>query len=141
MSQPVIVGGIYWVDDDLLTLPPRDDRPVTHPRRSVMVVSGPETNSDEGWPFVLVCPLSSSTTRRTRFCVKIAAGGPAGTNKKVWVRVPAVQPLEKVYLEDRSGVASQDQLQEVQARLVEYLGLLDLEDDVPPAPDDDDVPF
>lgn len=149
MNHAIIVGGIYWVEDSHLTLLPRKDRPLQHPRRSVIVVSGPETNSDEAWPFVLVCPLSSSTRRRTRFCVKIAAGGSAGANKKVWVRVPAVQPMEKELLQDRSGVASEEQLQAVQARLVEYLGLLDLEEDpadpvadfVPPPPADDDVPF
>lgn len=46
------------------------------------------------------------------------------------------------HLQDYTGVLSEERLQEVQARLVEYLGLLD-EDEGPdtyPPPELDDVP-
>jgi mRNA-degrading endonuclease toxin of MazEF toxin-antitoxin module len=136
----VVVGGIYFVRDDFITLVPRGDRPVSYERRPVLVVSGPSTNSDAGWSFVLVCPISSSTSRRTKFCVKLASGD-GNLPKKGWVRVPAVQPMEKSALQDHTGVIPEDKLAAVQARLVEYLGLLDEEDEPPSSPPLPDVPF
>lgn len=85
------------------------------------MVSGSETNSDRTWPFVLVCPLSSSTHHKTRYCVKLSA---SEAGKKTWVRVPAVQPLLKGALEDMMQTLSEERLQEVHARVVEYMGLL-----------------
>lgn len=138
---PVVIGGIYLVRDDRILLVPRDDRPATYERRPVLVVSGPETNSDTSWEFVLVCPVSSSTNRKTKFCVKLAAGE-GNLTKKAWVRVPAVQPMEKAHLEDHTGIIPEDKVEAVHARIVEYMGLLDNEDpNDPPAPPSDDVPF
>lgn len=68
--------------------------------------------------------MSGSTTYKTRFDVKLAAGE-AGTSKKCWIRVPATQPLLKSDLEDLTGKLQASKLSEVQARLVEYLGLID----------------
>lgn len=130
MATPV-VGGIYIVRDGALTLPPNDRRDV-HPTRPVVVLSRPDTNVDPNWPVVLVCPLSSSTGLKTRFCVKLAAGE-ANSNKKTWIRVPAVQPLLKSELGSHTGTLDQDKLEEVQARLLEYLGL----DDDPDLPDEE----
>lgn len=139
--EPVVVGGIYFVRDDHIRLVPRDDRPATYERRPVLVISGPETNSDTSWEFVLVCLVSSSTSRKTKFCVKIAAGD-GNLSKKAWVRVPAVQPMEKSHLEDHTGIIPEDRLEAVQARLVEYMGLLNEEEPDDPLPSSsDDVPF
>ncbi|WP_433083801.1 type II toxin-antitoxin system PemK/MazF family toxin [Dactylosporangium sp. CA-052675] len=111
------------MSDAALTLPPNDDRQL-HPRRMVVVLSGPDTNSDPTWRFVSVAPLSSESSRKTRFCVRIPAGE-ANVTKKVWVRVPAVQPLMKSHLEDKVGVLGADRLAEIQARFWQYLGMID----------------
>jgi len=119
----VVIGGIYYVDESRLTLLPAEQRLVHETRRPVVVLSGSDTNSDPNWSFVLCCPISGSTTSRTRFCVKLAAGD-GGVVKKCWIRVPAVQPLMKEDLEDLAGSLPEAKLQEAQARLAEYLGLL-----------------
>lgn len=121
-SRPII-GGIYWVDDSDVSLPPNDQRKL-HPKRTVLVLSGPDSNFDPTWELVLVAPLSSETARKTKFCVKLAQGD-GNVMKKCWVRVPAVQPLLKTHLRDHLGVVPAEKLEEVQARLFDYMGLAD----------------
>jgi mRNA-degrading endonuclease toxin of MazEF toxin-antitoxin module len=118
---PIIAGGVYLVRDERLTLLPEEERIVHLERRRYVVVSA-DTNSELGWPLVLGCPVSASTSHRTRFDVKLAAGE-AGTNKRCWIRVPALQPLLKVDLEDLTGKLDEPRLVELYARVVEYLGL------------------
>lgn len=122
-SGPVVYGGLYWVSDAALSLPPNDDRHL-HDRRPVLVISGPETNSDPLWPVVLIMPLSSETGRKTKFCVKVPAFE-GNLEKKTWVRVPAVQPLLKRDLQDYLGTLPDSRVDEIQGRLWQYLGMLD----------------
>jgi mRNA-degrading endonuclease toxin of MazEF toxin-antitoxin module len=119
-------GGIYFVTDSKLTLLPREDRQIHEERRRFVILSGSETNLDDSWPVILGCPISSSTSFKTRFDVKLAAGE-AGTTKKCWIRIPAAQPLLKADLEDLTGKLDGERLQEVQARLLQYLGLITAE--------------
>jgi mRNA-degrading endonuclease toxin of MazEF toxin-antitoxin module len=128
MTEP-IAGAVYYVRDRDLTLPPNQDRQYHDERRPVLVISGPETNSDPSWGFVLVAPISSSTSLKTRFCVLLGAGA-ANLSKKGWVRVSAVQPLMKSQLGDHTGILTAGKFAEVQARLLEYMGLTD-EDELP----------
>ncbi|WP_082801536.1 type II toxin-antitoxin system PemK/MazF family toxin [Herbidospora cretacea] len=123
MPGPYVTGGVYLVSDKALRLIPEEERVVHDERRPVVVVTGGESNSDSHWPFVLVCPISGSTSRRTRFDIQLARGQ-GGVVKKCWIRIPAVQPLMKSVLEDRSGALDEDLLTQVQARLAQYLGLL-----------------
>lgn len=123
----VTAGGVYVVRDRSLSLPPNHDRTV-HEHRPVVVISGPNTNSDLVWRTVLVVPTSSSTTLRTRFCVKLSAGD-GNLDRKTWARIPAIQPLLKADLETFLGILPADKLSEVQARCLEFMGLFDDEDD------------
>jgi mRNA-degrading endonuclease toxin of MazEF toxin-antitoxin module len=118
----IVVGGLYMVADEKITLLPEEERQVHDERRRFLVLSG-NTNSEDGWPVVLGCPVSASTSFKTRFDVKLAAGE-AGTTKKCWIRIPATQPLLKTALEDLTGTLKADRLQEVQARPLQYLGLV-----------------
>lgn len=129
ISNPVINGGVYYVKDPVISLPPNDDRSIHEERRPVVVLSGPNTNSFAGWRTVLVAPISSSTSLKTQYCVKLSAGE-GGLTKKCWVRVVAVQPLLKSDLEDRLGVLPAERVEEIQARLFQYMGLYidDLDD-------------
>lgn len=124
MPGPYIVGGVYLVTDKTVRLFPEEDRVIHDERRPVVVVSGAQSNCDPDWPFVLACPISGSTSRRTRFDVQLAKGQ-GGVVKKCWIRIPAVQPLTKSVLEDRTGILDEDLLTQVQGRLAQYLGLLD----------------
>lgn len=45
--------------------------------------------------------------------------------KRTWVRVPALMPLANTRLQDYIQALDEDKFQEVQARVAEYLGLLD----------------
>jgi mRNA-degrading endonuclease toxin of MazEF toxin-antitoxin module len=119
----VIIGGLYLVADSKLTLLPSEERQLHDERRRFVVLSGSATNSDQGWPVVLGCPVSASTRFKTRFDVRLAAGE-AGATKKCWIRIPAAQPLLKTDLEDLTGTLEAGRLQEAQARLLEYLGLI-----------------
>lgn len=124
MTVPVYAGGVYYVVDDKLRLIPDEERQLHETRRPVLVVTGPTANSDIQWPFALVCPISGSTGRKTRYDVQLAAGQ-GGVTKKCWVRVPAVQPIMKTMLGDRLGTLEARVLSQVHARLAQYLGMID----------------
>jgi len=117
------MGGVYLVRDASLRLIPQEERVVHDSRRPVVVVTGPSTNGEDDWKFVLVCPISGSTSRRTRYDVMLATGQ-GGVSKKCWVRIPAVQPLLKDQLEDRTGTLDERLLSQVQTRLAQYMGLV-----------------
>jgi mRNA-degrading endonuclease toxin of MazEF toxin-antitoxin module len=134
--QAIIVGGVYLVADEKLTMSPEAARTVHDERRRFVVLSGPTSNSDPDWPVVLGCPISASTSFKTRFDVKLGFGE-AGVTKKCWIRVPALQPLMKTDLQDRTGQLDAAKLEELQARVLEYMELISDEsgeaaDDGPP---------
>jgi mRNA-degrading endonuclease toxin of MazEF toxin-antitoxin module len=122
MALPV-QGGIYYVDERWLNLPPESERIVHDARRPFLVLSGNATNSESTWRTVSGCPISGSTTYRTRFDVKFSAGE-WGLTKKCWLRVHALQPVMKADLEDQLGLIDNVRLEEVQARVLQHLGLL-----------------
>lgn len=124
INNPVIIGGVYLVKDSAIRLPPDQEREPHAQRRPVVVLTGPNSNSNTGWPIVLAAPVSTSTTRKTSFCVKLAVGE-GGVPKQCWVRVVAIQPLLKSDLGDRLGLLPAARLGEVQARRFQYMGLLD----------------
>lgn len=124
MTVSVTAGGVYYVTDDKLRLIPDETRQLHDHRRPALVVSGFTANSDPGWPFVVVCPISGSTTHKTKFDVQLAAGQ-GGVLKKCWVRIPAMQPIMKDRIEDRMGTVDGRVLSQVQARLAQYLCILD----------------
>jgi mRNA-degrading endonuclease toxin of MazEF toxin-antitoxin module len=131
----IFVGGIYYVADEEMVLDKVDGeyREVHEARRPFVVLSGPDQNGDRSWPTVLGCPISSSTTKKTPICVKLGAGV-GGLVKKSWVRIPALQPILKTDLQDRIGVLEESKLEEVQARVLQYMGLLPDDEEPEPVP-------
>jgi len=119
----VTIGGMYMVTDSKLTLLPPEERKVHEERRRFVILSGSETNHDDGWPVVLGCPVSGSTRYKTKFDVQLGYGE-AGVTKKCWIRIPAAQPVLKDDLQDLTGTLPPNRLEEAQARLLEYLGLI-----------------
>lgn len=81
------VGGIYHVQDDLLRLPPESKRNLHVERRMFVLISNEETLRDTGWALVLGCPLSSQSSWKTPYDVKLAKGE-GNVSKKCWVRLP-----------------------------------------------------
>lgn len=122
MKPPLRKGGVYWVADNRLTLPPNDERTVK-PKRPVIVVSGDETNENPDWPIVLVVPISTSPTLRTPFCLKLGAGV-GNLPAKCWARVVAVQPLAKDDIQDFLGNIPSDMAAILDENLLAYLGLV-----------------
>lgn len=119
MSRP-IKGGIYWVPDTSLSLPPQNER-FEHPQRVFLVLSCNEVLGDPAWSVVSGVPLSSSTQYRTRFDVKFSAGE-AGLSKKCWARIHAIQPLAIADLGDHVGTVSVARLEEIHVRAMELWG-------------------
>lgn len=103
-AKPPVRGGVYLVPDDILILLPSQFRKLLHSgRRYFLVLSGDATNEDLEWPIVSGCPISSQKSWRTKFDVQLGAGE-SGVQKKCWVRVPALQSIEKQHLEDFTGM-------------------------------------
>lgn len=115
-------GGVYLVADSKIKLLPAEERQTHAERRRFVVLSCPAVNSDPKWISVTGCPISGSTRFRTRFDVQLGYGE-AGVTKKCWIRVSAIQSLHKTDIEDLTGTLSGDRLGEVQARLLQYLGI------------------
>ena len=116
-------GGVYLVADDAISLPPDSAREYHDERRPFVIISGQDSNDNPAWPLVLGCPMSGSTRQKTKFCVKLAAGE-ANCVKKTWIRVPAIQPLEKNALGDHTGMLPDEKLESLRARVLQYMGLL-----------------
>lgn len=98
-------------------------------RRSVIVVSdqnqihGTNSWSSNVWPSVLIVPISTQERLKTAFDVEIPYGeGNLGT--RGWARIPALQLIDKDYLEDMSGQIRLEKLEEITARILDYLGIL-----------------
>jgi mRNA-degrading endonuclease toxin of MazEF toxin-antitoxin module len=123
MKMPIRKGGIFWVKDESLTMPPNDRR-TYHPQRTVIIMSGDSTNQDARWPTVLVMPTSSESTLKTEFCVKLAAGQ-GNVQKKCWARVIHTQPFLKDDLGDYLGQLSAEVVASLEDSLFTYMGLID----------------
>lgn len=83
----------------------------------MVVITAGEFGQDEEWLFAFVVPTSTEPDKVTPFCVRLESHG-------TWARVPAAQPLEKADLEDLIGLITPAELEEIYARLVQYLGLV-----------------
>ncbi|HVC81802.1 MAG TPA: type II toxin-antitoxin system PemK/MazF family toxin [Chloroflexota bacterium] len=129
-------GSIYYIPDVRLRLPGDIDSRTHHPQRPVLIVSdqnarhGTNAQPSQLWPSVLIVPLSSSTTGRTKFDVRLGAGE-GNLPKKSWARVPALQVVDKDYIGDYLGKVTPAVLEMVNAQILNYLGLIDPEGDEP----------
>lgn len=123
VNQQPVLGGVYYVSDVALSMPPNNDRNY-HNKRTVLVVSGTAVNRDASRPSVTVAPISGSQRWRSPDCVRLQLGD-GGVTKPCWVRVPHLQPILKADLADFLGVLPAAKVREVQAHVAQYLGLLD----------------
>jgi mRNA-degrading endonuclease toxin of MazEF toxin-antitoxin module len=122
VRPPIRKGGVYWVADERLTLPPNDERTVK-PKRPVIVVSGDETNENPDWPIIFVVPISTSPTLKTPFCLQLGAGV-GNLPSKGWARVVAMQPLAKSDIQDFTGNIPSAMLAILEENLFAYMGLV-----------------
>ncbi|MFI6510174.1 type II toxin-antitoxin system PemK/MazF family toxin [Streptosporangium sp. NPDC050855] len=120
MTPPIRKGGVYWVSDGSLRLPPEDKREIK-PKRPIIVVSGDGTNGDDNWPTALVIPISTSTTSKTEFCLLLGASV-ANLPRKGWARVVAVQPLAKTDIQDFMGMLPAQMVTLLEENLFTYMG-------------------
>lgn len=127
--QMAIHGALYLVSDKAISMPPEDTRNLHQERRYFLVLSGSDSNSDPTWPIVFGCPLSSARDFNTIYDVKLAAGE-GNVVKKCWVRVTLAQPLAKADLQDRAGTLTASRLEEVQAKLLWYMGMISHNGDI-----------
>jgi hypothetical protein len=70
----LVTGGVYFINECFITLPPESEREVHSTRRRFVVLSGEPYVSDPRWEVVLGCQVSGSTTFNTTLCVKLLAG-------------------------------------------------------------------
>lgn len=120
MTVPIRLGGLYWVPDTAVTLPPQTlkDRNV-HPRRPFLVISNDTVNTSEQWPIVLGFPLTTSHEYATSFCVRLEKGSCA-LPEECWVQVPLLQPLAKPKLLEYVGPLAANLVEDVKVKLVTY---------------------
>ncbi len=69
---------------------------------------------------------------RTRFDIKLGMGE-GGVEKKCWVRIPAIQSVEKGDLYQFTGTLDPPKVDQIDAALFDYLGQIDPDPPVNPA--------
>ncbi|OSC38745.1 type II toxin-antitoxin system PemK/MazF family toxin [Mycobacterium decipiens] len=124
MALTPIRGGIYLIPDEAVVLLPKVVKRRLHKHRYFVVLSGDTTNNDAKWPLVSGCPLSGETTLKTRFDIKLGQGE-GGVEKKCWVRIPALQSIEKADLWQFTGTLDPPKVAQIDAALFDYLGQFD----------------
>lgn len=120
MTVPIRLGGLYWVPDTAVSLPPRTlgERNI-HTSRPFLVLSNDETNTNEKWPLVLGFPLTTSPDLKTSFCVPIPEKSCA-LPSACWVQVPLLQPLAKEKLREYLGQLPANLMESVRIKLTQY---------------------
>lgn len=120
-GQLHVSGGVYTVIDEKIRLLPAGER-YKHPTRPFLVLSPTAIMQDDAWPVVVGCPLSTSDKWHTEYDVEILKGV-AGLESNSWVRVPAIQPIEKDDLDFFKGQVPGNLLVQVRASIAAYCGL------------------
>ncbi|WP_460716978.1 type II toxin-antitoxin system PemK/MazF family toxin [Microbispora hainanensis] len=73
--------------------------------RPVVVLSGDAKNQQPDWDLIYVAPLSTATTLKTEYCVKLAQGT-ANLSSKCWVRTRLCAALSQGRARRLPGAAS-----------------------------------
>lgn len=125
-----MAGCIFYVADVETRLPGGGrERRVHEERRAVLIVSDQgdrhSTNAMPAnlWPSVLVVPISSTSKYKTIFDVYLPKGE-GNLSKEGWARVPAIQMIDKDFLEDMTGQVRTETLDQVTAQILNYLGII-----------------
>ena len=75
------------------------------------------------FPVVWVVPLSTATTGRTAFDIRLEAGD-GNVPRTCWARIPALQLIDKIFLKEYQGQTRQETLDAVTAQILRFLGIL-----------------
>ncbi|MHA3020436.1 type II toxin-antitoxin system PemK/MazF family toxin [Mycobacterium sp. BMJ-28] len=112
-------------DTDLRLHPDPDGRPATTKARFFVVLSNREVCSNHQWRYVVGCPTSTDENHATEYCVE-APKGSGNLPEDCWIRVPAIQPLDKAVLlgGDFLGELKGDPRKRLEELVVEMIGLL-----------------
>lgn len=120
MNVPIRMGGLYWVPDTAVALPPKTLKErALHPSRPFLVHSNDTVNTDDQWPIVLGFPLTTSHEFATPFCVNVPKGS-CSLPAESWVQVPLLQPLAKEKLREYVGPLPATLMENVRVRLLQY---------------------
>ena len=124
MNVPVRRAAVYWIPDEAVELPPTTrTRRNMHARRTFLVCSNDERNTEDDWPIVQGFPLSTAGHLRTEYDVKVAANE-CGLRDHSWVQVALLQPIAKTNLLDRIGQISANRMDEVVRNHLLYIGVI-----------------
>lgn len=113
--------GIYQVPDEVIRLPPESAE--REPKRSRYFVAISDTNLD----WVVGCPTSTDPQMVIEpWDVELPAGA-CGTRDACWVRIPAIQPVDKIHLTNRTGAVPTEGLRrQIAINIFNFLKLDDL---------------
>ncbi|WP_167097134.1 type II toxin-antitoxin system PemK/MazF family toxin [Mycobacterium sp. DL592] len=118
--------GVYKLrDGDLRLHPDPDGRPIGTKARYFVVLSNREVCQSAEWHYVVGCPTSTDPNHVTEYCVE-APRGSGNLPEDCWIRVPAIQPLDKSVLfgGDFCGELKGDPRKRLEEVVVDMIGLL-----------------
>lgn len=118
--------GVYKVrDTDLRLHPEPDARPASNKARFFIVLSNLEVCQSSAWVYVVGCPISTDRNHVTEYCVA-APRGSGNLTQDCWIRVPAIQPLDKsvLFRGDYLGELKGEPRQRLEEKVADMVGLL-----------------
>lgn len=127
-------GEIYYIKDELITMPETDRRAIRElkPGRMVVIVHDTSDNSDEECPFLTVAPISTKTELKLPNDILIEPNDVKendGVTKSSKICIYLQQPILKVDLERKVGILNQNKLDELLFAQLDLIGCSDLCED------------
>lgn len=121
MPRDIKRWGIYQVPDEVIRLPPESAEREKKKSRYFVAIS--DTRLD----WVVGCPTSTDPKMVIeQWDVELPAGA-CGTREACWVRIPAIQPLDKRHLTNRTGAVPTDELRrQIAMNVFDFLKLDDI---------------
>jgi mRNA-degrading endonuclease toxin of MazEF toxin-antitoxin module len=117
---------VYKVrDGDLRLHPDPDGRQTSNKARFFVVLSNREVCQSSAWKYVVGCPTSTDPQHVTEYCVS-APRGSGNLPQECWIRVPALQPVDKTILfrGDFLGELKGEPRQRLEEVVADMMGLL-----------------
>ncbi|WP_206457220.1 type II toxin-antitoxin system PemK/MazF family toxin [Mycobacteroides abscessus] len=119
--------GVYKVrDSDLRLHPNPDGRNAKDTKaRFFVVLSNRVVCVADEWAYVVGCPTSADPTEATEYCVH-APKGSGNLPQDCWIRVPAIQPVDKSVLirGDFLGELKGEPRNRLDEKMAELIGLI-----------------
>lgn len=116
-------GSIYWVPDKKINFPKTLFKRTTHQSRTVVILENSIYNNDDNEDCILIAPLSSNNVFHPKD-IKISKNSLNNLSKDSYIRMRAIQFIEKINFTNYVGELSDDEKAEALLTISSYINLV-----------------